>query len=47
MLQMSRNIFTAKHDSQKDYRGWACFTPSVELDGPLARGGIELRDIDE
>ena len=43
---MSRNTFTQKHDSDKNYRGWACIA-SVRFEGPLTGGGIELREVDE
>lgn len=47
MAQMLRNITNQKHDSIKNYCGWACVGTSVRFDEPLARGGIELREVDE
>ena len=45
---MFTNIFTQGHDSDKNYRGWACIETSVELTRPFAdRGGIVATDIKE
>lgn len=47
MAQMLRNTFIQKHDSDKNYRGWACVGTPVRFAESLARGGIELREVDE
>ena len=43
MVQMSRNMFSQKHDGQKNYRVWACLEGTNRIDVPFNGGGIELR----
>ena len=48
---MFTNIFAQRHDSDKNYRGWACLVASEgRIEKPFSRGGIvetSMRDIDE
>ena len=45
------NTFMQKHDSEKNYRGWACLSVEGRIERPFTnRGGIvatDMKDIDE
>lgn len=51
MTSMYRNMFTQGHDSNKNYRGWACLAAEGRIEKPFTdRGGIvatDMKEVDE